>query len=141
MKIKQRRTWTESTEYHLAYAWPGTSSGFQFPCDSEGNVNVMDLNPDARRNYLDCSTGVFQINCHGVQKHTIRHSEPAIGICDCGEEVVLQGFTCTCHGCGADYNSAGQKLAPRSQWGCETGESVAEILAVDNHTPLEEFDF
>ncbi len=51
--------------------------------------------------------------------------------CDCcGKRVELTGFTNTCD-CGADYNSFGQLLAPRSQWGEETGESVSEILAVD----------
>jgi len=64
----------------------------------------------------------------------IKHREnrqPAIGLCDCGEEVVLGGFTNTCHNCGADYNSSGQRLAPRSQWGSDTGESVADILMAD----------
>lgn len=43
---------------------------------------------------------------------------------DCGHEVLLDGsFTCTCDHCGADYNTFGQRLAPRSQWGWETGES------------------
>lgn len=48
--------------------------------------------------------------------------------CDCGEEVELQGFTNTCDGCGADYNWSGQRLAPREQWGWETGESASDIL-------------
>lgn len=50
--------------------------------------------------------------------------------CGCGQEVYCSGFTNTCE-CGADYNHAGQLLAPRSQWGEETGESVADILSVD----------
>jgi hypothetical protein len=54
---------------------------------------------------------------------------PLIVRCDCGEEVVCMGFTNTCE-CGADYNWAGQQLAPRSQWGEETGESLAEILSI-----------
>jgi len=42
---------------------------------------------------------------------------------DCGSPVELfNAFTITCD-CGADYNWAGQRLAPRSQWGEETGES------------------
>ena len=54
------------------------------------------------------------------------------GTCEsCGEEVGLMQFTNTCR-CGADYNSSGQRLAPRSQWGEETFESVADILAVDS---------
>lgn len=47
--------------------------------------------------------------------------------CDCGETVCCQGFTSTCV-CGADYNWAGQQLAPRSFWGEETGETCADIL-------------
>lgn len=31
-------------------------------------------------------------------------------------------FTNTCELCGADFNFAGQRLAPREQWGEETGE-------------------
>jgi hypothetical protein len=46
--------------------------------------------------------------------------------CDCGEEVVCQGFTSSCE-CGADYNWNGDQLAPRSQWGEETGESIVDI--------------
>ncbi|GAH70438.1 unnamed protein product [marine sediment metagenome] len=40
-----------------------------------------------------------------------------------------EGFTNTCE-CGADYNSAGQLLASRSQWGEETGESLTDILNI-----------
>lgn len=49
--------------------------------------------------------------------------------CYCGREVVCEGFTNTCE-CGADYNFAGQQLADRSQWGEETGESLADILNI-----------
>ena len=55
---------------------------------------------------------------------------PAVGRCSCGREVVLGGFTNSCE-CGRDYNSAGQELAPRSQWGEETGESLSDILLAD----------
>lgn len=59
-----------------------------------------------------------------------RH-HPAVGICEeCGCDVYLTGFTNTCE-CGADYNMSGHLLAPREQWGSETGESVADILAAD----------
>lgn len=47
--------------------------------------------------------------------------------CHCGRIVECRGFTNTCD-CGADYNHAGQRLAPRSQWGEETGETAADIL-------------
>jgi glycyl-tRNA synthetase (class II) len=41
--------------------------------------------------------------------------------CSCGQEVSCDSFTNTCR-CGADYNFSGTRLAPRSQWGEETGE-------------------
>jgi len=62
---------------------------------------------------------------------TQRITEHTIGVCvRCGAHVTLSGFTNTCE-CGADYNGAGELLAPRSQWGEETGESVADILMAD----------
>ncbi len=49
-----------------------------------------------------------------------------IGYCPCGANVFLVAggsfnFTTTCN-CGKDYNSSGDELAPREQWGEETGE-------------------
>ena len=55
----------------------------------------------------------------------------------CGEDIICDQFTNTCYTCGADYNSAGWRLAPRSQWGEETGESLADILSVDS-TPTDD---
>jgi hypothetical protein len=41
--------------------------------------------------------------------------------CSCGKELPCDNFTNTCS-CGNDYNFNGSMLAPRSQWGEETGE-------------------
>lgn len=46
-------------------------------------------------------------------------------------------FTNTCPGCNLDYNPMGQVLAPRDQWGEETGESLREILAIGHYEPKE----
>ena len=41
----------------------------------------------------------------------------------CGRKVVLEtAWANECEGCGTEYNGSGQRLAPRSQWGEETGE-------------------
>lgn len=50
--------------------------------------------------------------------------------CACGKEVLCATPTNTCE-CGADYNMSGQRLAPREQWGEETGESASDILNYD----------
>lgn len=57
-------------------------------------------------------------------KHAVR-----IIRCECGKVLETPGFTNTCD-CGADYNWAGQRLAPRDQWGEETGEHPADILRI-----------
>lgn len=50
--------------------------------------------------------------------------------CSCGTELVCDdGFLNTCDRCRRDYNGAGQLLAPRSQWGEETGETAADIIS------------
>lgn len=42
---------------------------------------------------------------------------PRIGQCDaCRDDVTLDSFTSACPGCGAEYNSFGQRIAPRTQW-------------------------
>ena len=65
-----------------------------------------------------------------VPRHTDYYGSPAIGRCECGAEVELGGFTNTCERCHADYNSSGQRLAPREDWGDETGESLPDILRI-----------
>ncbi len=62
-----------------------------------------------------------------VSEHV--YNQPAVGECGCGKHVTLHGFTNTCE-CGRDYNSSGQLLASRSQWGEETGESLSDILSI-----------
>jgi hypothetical protein len=42
--------------------------------------------------------------------------------CKCGEKIECINFTNTCCECEADYNFSGDLLAPRNQWGEETGE-------------------
>lgn len=44
----------------------------------------------------------------------------------CGSDVACDDFTNTCSHCGADYNFNGDRLAPRSEWGEETGEHWSE---------------
>jgi len=58
------------------------------------------------------------------------NGEPAVARCHCGHPIALAAFTNTCSKCGSDYNAFGQALAPRSQWGEETGESLEEILNI-----------
>src|SRR5574339_249968 len=65
----------------------------------------------------------------GLEKRSHSFNEPGSIRCHCGNEVWLGNImTNTCDKCGRDYNISGQLLAPRYQWGEETGESLSDIL-------------
>lgn len=131
MRIIHRSQRIEDVTYSRTFHWrtsPG--SGFGFPCDEQGTIDIAALAEPARANLTDCLDGTFDVVDDGVQRYVNRYTEPAVGECDrCRREVELGRFTNECE-CGADYNSAGQLLAPRSQWGEETGESLADILSI-----------
>jgi hypothetical protein len=137
MKIIKRRERIESTEHRRVFKrrWdPG--SGASFPCAPDGTVNVAELPAAAQDNYARCiaeSAGPTPtMRDLGMRPETHVYNAPAVGQCNhCRRHVTLSGFTNTCE-CGTDYNGAGQELASRSQWGEETGESVADILAADS---------
>jgi hypothetical protein len=57
-------------------------------------------------------------------------AHPAEGWCECGELVILTRYTNTC-ACGRDFDMGGHELAPREQWGEETGECAVDIFGVD----------
>lgn len=114
---------TTFTRFFERKGRPG--SGYSFDCDEAGTVNVEALTP-VQRGSWDAAHGEGFAD-RGVQEFTHRHTEPATGRCECGRMVVLYGFTNACD-CGRDYNMSGQELAPRSQWGEETGEHWTECL-------------
>jgi hypothetical protein len=56
--------------------------------------------------------------------------------CSCGTEVLCATFTNTCSNCGTDYNTSGQALAPREQWGEETGEHWSDVARITGEEDL-----
>lgn len=129
--IRQPKTLTGLT-YRLHYDFldePG--SGFSFLCDASGIVDETHLQAQGRANLLACRIGKFnngeEVRCMGVQEYPWKQVIPALLHCDCGFNVLLDHSINTCR-CDADYNPFGQRLAPREQWGEETGETYADIL-------------
>lgn len=125
MRIISHRSIETHVSYRLFFEWADSrGAGFSFPCDENGKVNEV-LQPAAQENLRKCLSNGFegrQIHDRGIQRSESTHRVPAVGKCDCGRKVTLDSFTNTCD-CGADYNMSGQCLAPREQWGEETGES------------------
>ena len=126
MKIIRESRVIESVEYHLSFIWadmPG--AGFSFKCDKNGKVDEAAMQPEALANYRQCLDGTHKVIAEGLQRQEFSYREPRVGECSCGLEVELANFTNTCE-CGIDYNTAGQRLAAREQWGEETGEHWTE---------------
>ncbi len=112
MEIVERREFhvTQHTQIHF--------EGFSFDCDERGSVDESKLQPLALENYRKC---IANGEKGRIESWEQSYTSPAIGKCSCGKHVTLANFTNTCS-CGVDYNSSGQALACRSQWGEETGE-------------------
>lgn len=132
MKILSRRKRKEIINYNRRFWFKQEPDrGYSFECDKNG-IPFKNYST-----YAECLTGFVkgkEILDEGIVEDITYKIIPAIGKCECGGEVMLSGFTNTCK-CGADYNSSGQRLASREQWGEETGESLSEILAVDCESP------
>lgn len=74
--------------------------------------------------------------CQNCEGQGCRYCTPKVITCDCGREVDCSGFTNNCE-CGADYNWNGTRLASRSQWGEETGETAADIMNCDLESDMD----
>lgn len=124
-------------EYVRAFEWldcPG--AGFSFPADEHGNINMRELAPAAVDNVLRCLTS-SQIEDHGVEVNEWSFTDPAVGRCACGAEVVLaSSWANPCDRCSREYNMSGQQLAPRSQWGGEWATQPEEDYGLYEHDPF-----
>lgn len=105
--------------------FPPRGGWFGFDCNEQGHVDRDALNPCARENFDYCC---LDRPIWWVEEMEQSGWEPGILQCDCDAEIELYrpGADVSCDKCGREYNSAGQLLAPRSQWGEETGEHASD---------------
>ena len=130
MKIIQRGERVELTRYYRMFDDPEcVGAGAMFACDPTGEPAEPE-HPAGRDNLRDCLSGASGYIDRGAVAFGESYTTPTLGKCDCGHILTLDAFTNTCRKCGSDYNSSGQSLAPRSQWGWDTGETLDEILAI-----------
>ena len=135
--LRQRRT-VEAVSHMLWFErrdCPG--AGYSFPCSEDGTVDATQLRPAGQESLARVRGYEAALYlAPRVERVVSRWVEPRMGRCACGCEVELDRFTNSCE-CGRDYNSAGQELAPREQWGEETGEYLGDILRVDGMSERE----
>lgn len=125
--IIQPASRAEIVEFELSFEYPGTGAGYGFTCDANGVIDETNLSPEARANLARCRAGEDGLAGRLIDLSRTER-EPALFKCDCGENFYLDdAFINTC-GCGRDYDGKGSLLAPRSQWGEETGETWVDIV-------------
>jgi len=145
MKIIQERETITKVYYHHMFNHDGDDTGaglLLFDCDENGRpffstwncvTGRWEFNSTSAERYYQAVAGEVdgkKVIDHGIQPYTRSWKEPKIGKCECGETVELENFTNTCSQCYADYDSSGNRLAPRSQWGEESGEHLSDILRI-----------
>ncbi len=144
-EIIQERRLVECVRYRRVFdrkAEPG--SGYSFPCDEQGRLDFSEtdatliasgMSPEkvaastetAQAKYLSlCDDPDF--NDLGIQVERWSFWDPTIIRCQCGAQVSLESTWLNACDCGRDYDSVGNLLAPRCQWGEETGEHWCDVV-------------
>ena len=139
LKITQPNTGIETYEmtahkFDWVSEWGG---GLSFDVDEHGEPALDDMHINGLMNYIRAILGTelapygyedeegtdtsYEVINKGVVTTTYQRRVYREGLCNCGRKVYLDKFTNACP-CGVDYDSAGVALAPRSQWGEDTGE-------------------
>ncbi len=105
LEILTQRDRRDVVSYDLFF-YTTTGSGFIFPCDKDGEVDLTQLKPEALANYHRCEAGEFGVG--EVQRRVAVETTHATGRCDCGRVLTLRDDQ-ACE-CGRMYNSFGQEL-------------------------------
>lgn len=118
LKIIKERTPETIIDYTIEYTYrDDPNAGFMFPANSDGTPAFDKMPKKAKANFESCLTDErlygpkFKVN-----KRT--YVNPAIGLCSCGKEVVLEGGyegATQCE-CGRWYNLFGQSLIDPKYW-------------------------
>ena len=116
LSIIRRGQIRESVRHWLWFDRYEDASGYAFPCDAAGIVELSKLAPAGLTSLAKCRDGVGREFRAPVVRED-RHAwwEPAVARCYCGAHITLDGDS-ECERCGRLYNSAGQELMPPRSW-------------------------
>lgn len=120
----RKRERHEEMQHRLFFQLRGATEGTgkMFDCDAGGGVMAPEHVERVAALRLDAAY-------ESARVVSFEHAWTTLAAirCPCGGEVELDRNTNTCE-CGRDFNMSGQQLAPREQWGEETGEHWTECL-------------
>ena len=118
LKILKERTPVTSTEYYIEFFYKDDpDAGFCFPANRDRTPAFDKMCTEAIVNYESCLTDA-RLTSPEFTVNTYTYTEPAVGKCICGVEVVLD---CDYYGavrcdCGRWYNLFGQSLRNPEYW-------------------------
>ena len=118
LKIIKERTSQTIPEYHIEYTYKDDpEAGFWFPALKNGEPDLTAMGPEMKANYDRCQTD-SRLNDPEFKVYKHFYTEPAVGKCICGREVILEtGYegAVQCE-CGRWYNLFGQELRDPKYW-------------------------
>lgn len=118
LKIVRERTPEIITEYYLEFKYKDDpEAGFCFPATHTGDPYFSRMSDEAIANYQACLTDK-RLTAEEFTRHKWTYMNPAIGICSCGRDVVLEcdhAGAVSCE-CGKWYNLFGQELRDPEYW-------------------------
>ncbi len=118
LKIIRERRPIKFRDYTIEYRYKDDpNAGFSFPATCHGDPDFSAMGSEMLANYEACLTDK-RLTEGEFTKHEWTYMEPALGLCSCGKEVVLD---CDHHGavqceCGKWYNLFGQSLIDPKYW-------------------------
>jgi hypothetical protein len=118
IKIIKERTPETIREYYIEYRYKDDpEAGFCFPATWQGFPDFDRMGSEMLDNYNACLTDE-RLTEPEFTKHEWTYMNPAIGICSCGRDVVLEcdhagAIQCEC---GKWYNLFGQELRDPKYW-------------------------
>ena len=118
LKIIKERTPETIREYYIEFQYKDDpDAGFCFPATVHGDPDFSKMCEEMLANYEACLTDE-RLTEGEFTKREWTYIHPALGVCSCGKEVVLdggyQGAT-QCE-CGRWYNLFGQSLIDPKYW-------------------------
>ena len=118
MKIIKEREPELIREYTIEFRYlDDPDAGFSFPATPSGEPDFKKMLPEAKANYERCLTD-DRLENRGFEVREWTYVNPAVGLCSCGREVILdsQFEGATCCECGRWYNVYGQSLIDPKYW-------------------------
>ncbi len=118
LKIIRERRPLKFRDYTIEFKYKDDpEAGFSFPATCHGDPDFYAMGSEMLANYEACLTDKRLTEGEFI-KHEWTYVEPALGLCSCGKEIVLEcdhAGAVRCE-CGKWYNLFGQELRDPKYW-------------------------